>query len=320
MGFETSCTTEKEKVMENTVLVKKEETVAQANQMISGLELHEATANVKQNTKLVLMAALANALNAKTAYDNAVTNRATLITALATANENVKTFISSARSVLLFFIGSLWTEAWASTGFPDQSTAVPRTVALREVLIGSLKTYFTNNPGHEVPMLNVTATIAETLRTALAEARAAYVESISDCRVKQEARDDAFTQLRKRMRGLISELETVLDPNDSRWLAFGLNVPAADATPEIPEGLVVTLLGPGTAAMHWTASARADRYRIWQKVHGLNNDYVVIETREELDFTAEDLPANSTIDFAISAVNDGGESQLSAPVTITTPA
>ncbi len=306
--------------MENTIMTKKEETVAQANQMISGLELHEVTANVKQNTKLVLMAALANAVNAKTAYDNAVTTKAALLTALNIANENVKTFIGAARTVLLFFIGSLWSEAWASTGFPDQSTAVPRTVALREVLIESLKTYFTNHPGHEVPTLNVTATIADTLKTALAEARAAYVESVSDCRVKQQARDNAFSQLRKRMRGLITELETVLDPNDSRWLAFGLNVPAVDATPEIPEGLVVTLIDPVTAAMHWEASTRGERYRVWQKVHGVDNDFVVMESREELDFTAENLPANKTIEFAISAANDGGESQLSTPVTIVTPA
>jgi len=306
--------------MENIIQTKKDETVAQANQMITGLNQHEVTADVKQNTKLVLIAALANAVNAKTAYDTAVTTRAALSTALSVANENVKTFISAARSILLFFLGSIWSEAWMSTGFPDQSTQVPRTGPIREVLIESLKTYFTANPTHEAPTINVTAAIAEALKTALLDAREAYTAAVVDCRAKMLARDAAFAVLRTRMRGLITELETVLDPNDSRWLAFGLNIPGAPATPDVPTHLMVTLLGPGLGALKWDAGARADHYRVWQKVHGIDTDYVAIGSPTDLDFDAQALPAASTIDFAVSAVNDGGESALSAPVTVTTHA
>ena len=119
------------------------------------------------------------------------------------------------------------------------------------------------------------------------------------------------------MRGLISELETVLDPNDSRWLAFGLNIPGAPATPDVPSHVTATLTG-STAAMKWNAGARADYYRIWQKVHGVDDDYVSVGSAADLDFDVSSLPANSTVELAVSAVNDGGESQLSAAVTVTT--
>jgi cellulose synthase/poly-beta-1,6-N-acetylglucosamine synthase-like glycosyltransferase len=65
---------------------------------------HEATADVKQNTKLVLITALANAVTTKTAYETAVTARTALVVALNAADENVKAFISIARAVLLYFI------------------------------------------------------------------------------------------------------------------------------------------------------------------------------------------------------------------------
>ena len=41
------------------------------------------------------------------------------------------------------------------TGFPDQSTGVPRTQEKRMNLCAALKIYFTNVPGHEVAALGV---------------------------------------------------------------------------------------------------------------------------------------------------------------------
>ena len=304
--------------MENIILIKKEETVAQATQLISGLEQHEATADVKQNTKLVLIAALANAVNAKTAYDTAVTARTAFSTALSVADENVKAFIGVARVVLLYFIGALWSEAWMSTGFPDQSTAVPRLSGIREVLMGALKTYFTANPTHEVAPLNITAAAAETLRMALLNARAAYTAAVADCYAKRVARDAAFTELRKRMRGLVDELGTVLSENDPRWLAFGLNIPAAEATPDGVDHVTVLLIGPNTAALKWPAPARAEFYHVFRRVIGVDADMVLVGSPADIDFNMEELPSNSTIEIAVSAVNDGGEGHRSPMVTIVT--
>jgi hypothetical protein len=43
--------------------------------------------------------------------------------------------------------------------------------------------------------------------------------------VKKAARDTAVKTLRKRMRGLITELKQLLSGDDARWNAFGLNIP-----------------------------------------------------------------------------------------------
>ncbi|MDB6027618.1 MAG: hypothetical protein JWM68_3841 [Verrucomicrobiales bacterium] len=305
--------------MENIILTKKEETVAQATQLISGLEQHEATADVKQNTKLVLIAALANAVNAKTAYDTAVTARTALSTALSVADENVKAFIGFARMVLLYFIGALWSEAWMSTGFQDQCTAVPRVSSLREVLMGALKTYFAANPTHEVPALNVTAAAAEALKTALLNARAAYTAAVADCYAKRVTRDAAFTELRKRMRGLVDELGTVLSDTDSRWLAFGLNIPGAEATPDGVDHVTVMLIGPTTAALKWPAPARAQFYHVFRRIVGVDAEQVLVGSPADIDFNMEELPAHSSIEISVSAVNDGGEGHRSPVVTIVTP-
>ncbi|MDB6024436.1 MAG: hypothetical protein JWM68_659, partial [Verrucomicrobiales bacterium] len=45
---------------------------------------------------------------------------------------------------------------------------------------------------------------------------------------------------------------------------------------------------------------------------------VAVGSPADLDFTLENLPAASTVEIYISAVNNGGESQLSEKVTIVT--
>ena len=306
--------------MDNPIPTKKEETVALANQMIDGLETHEVSSGVKQNTKAVLIAALANAENAKAVYDTAVSTRDALSTAFDVADANAKAFLRTVRLILVNFLGAMWSQAWMATGFPDQSTAIPLTSALREVLLGSLKSYFTTTPAHEVGDLNVTAAMCETLKTALGDARKAYTDAVADCRIKMLARDQAFSELRKRMRGLVTELETLLDPNDSRWLAFGLSIPAAPATPDMPLGVVATLIGPTAIALKWNAAARAEHYRIFKKVVGVDDEAVAVGSPADLDFTLEGLPTNATVEIQISAVNDGGESQRTASVTVVTHA
>ena len=310
----------KRKVMVNIIPMKKEETIALANEMIDGLDIHETESDVKQNTKAVLIAALANAQNAKAAHDTAVSTKDTLSAAFDVADANAKAFLHSARFVLAHFLGMFWSQAWMATGFPDQSTAVPENSSGREVLLGALKAYFTTHPAHETAGLNVTAANADTLLIALAAARQAYTEAVADCRTKMLARDQAFAVLRKRMRGLVTELETVLDENDSRWLAFGLNIPGAPATPDMPTGLLATLIGPTAVALKWDSATRAAYYRVFKKVVGVDLDYIAVGSPADLDFTLENLPTNATVEIQISAVNDGGESPRTVAVTVVTHA
>ena len=47
-------------------------------------------------------------------------------------------------------------------------------------------------------------------------------------------------------------------------------------------------------------------------------EFVLVDTRADLDFTLEGLPRNATIQVALSAANSGGESAKSAVVTVVT--
>ena len=59
-------------------------------------------------------------------------------------------------------------------------------------------------------------------------------------------------------------------------------------------------------------------YRVWIKIHDAEVDYTAIGSPSDLDFTLENLPANSTVDIVVSAVNNGGESAVSDVITVTT--
>ncbi|MDB6025731.1 MAG: hypothetical protein JWM68_1954, partial [Verrucomicrobiales bacterium] len=125
-------------------------------------------------------------------------------------------------------------------------------------------------------------------------------------------------KLRKRIRDVINELNMRLDPLDERWLAFGLNKPGALDMPDVPENITAILIGPNAAAMKWDAAARATYYRVWKRVIGVDAEPVAVGSPADIDFTLENLPAASTIEIYVSAVNNGGESQLSEKITITT--
>ena len=71
-------------------------------------------------------------------------------------------------------------------------------------------------------------------------------------------------------------------------------------------------------AVKWDQSARAGHYRVWKKVVGVDENFISVGSPSDLDFTIENLPAGKTIQIAVSAVNNGGESLKSEVVTIVT--
>ena len=111
-----------------------------------------------------------------------------------------------------------------------------------------------------------------------------------------------------------------ISPMDPRWLAFGFNLPGAQETPDVPANISAVLVGPTAVAVKWEASARASYYRVWMKVHGTEGDYTAVGSPADLDFTIENLPANTALDIVVTAVNDGGESAVSEPVIVNTHA
>ncbi|PIZ49927.1 MAG: hypothetical protein COY42_02800 [Armatimonadetes bacterium CG_4_10_14_0_8_um_filter_66_14] len=105
-----------------------------AEDAADGLSAHETQVAVKQNTAAVMREALTAAQAAQTAYQAARAAKQALTAVQQVADSNAKAFLATARNVLANYLGGTWSQAWEPTGFPNQSTAVPSTVAERQAL------------------------------------------------------------------------------------------------------------------------------------------------------------------------------------------
>jgi len=215
------------------------------------------------------------------------------------------------------FLGSEYNEGWDITGLTG-SLAIP--VAMDDVqpLLRSFKAYLVMHPEHEVDPRDVTVGKFDELFGQLVESRRAVREQEVVADQKRQIRDEKVRQLRKRMRDLIEELNMLLGPLDARWKWFGFNMPGAQVTPDVPENLIATLINPTTAGLKWDTAPRTDYYRVWKKVVGVDEELVDAGDATHPNFTFESLPANATIELAVSAVNNGGESQKSEVARIVT--
>lgn len=295
---------------------------ALAEDAADGAHAQGAAIGLKQNTETDIRADLATAKTAEQAYADAKTAKDTLSINLRIADSNGRSFIKAASAYFSQTISENWTTAWASTGFPDQSTAIPTTQDARLTLLGSLKNYFTANPAMEVNTANLvlTAAQADTLFTALSDARTAVNNGNTDAGKKRDARDAAVDDLKTRLRGLIAELSQLLDDNSPVWDAFGLNEPGADATPDVPEAPVLTPGGAaGTLHADWPHARNAARYHVWLFIVGVDTDYRNVDTVTDTADTLTGLPSGKTAKIQITSVNDAGESGPSAEVQIVVP-
>ena len=291
---------------------------ALAEDAADGAKDHGPTIELKQNTEAAIRADLAAARTAEKIYGNAKTAKDTFSTNLRLADSNARSFIKSCSAYFSETLSEDWSAAWTDTGFPNQSTAVPGTQDARYTLVGSLKTYFTDNPTMEVdtPKLVLTAAKANTLYTALTAARKAVNDGNTDAGTKRNLRDAAVDDLKTRLRGLIAELGQLLDDNSPVWDAFGLNEPGADITPDVPAAPVLTPGGtPGTLHADWPHARNAARYHVWLFIVGVDAAYRNVATANDTEATLTGLPSGKTAKIQITSVNDAGESGPSAEVS-----
>jgi hypothetical protein len=95
------------------------------------------------------------------------------------------------------------------------------------------------------------------------------------------------------VRDLIKELSTILVPLDGRWKTFGLNMPGAKHIPAVPTGLIVRIIGTD-ALVQWDAAERAEYYRVFKRVVGIDEELVPVSSQNGLDAVVPGLPANTS--------------------------
>lgn len=287
--------------------------LAKADAMAAGLHDHEMAVGILQHTEMKLRANIAEVMSKRLAYDATIAAGEGLYQNQSLTDNYVKTFIKTTKNVLAATFGSTWSQVWEPTGFPNQSLAVPTTLDERLSLLGSLKMFLTANPGSANAPLNVTAARATILFEELSDARNAINANLTLRAQKKLERETAVTALRVRMRGVIDELDSLLEDDDPKWYQFGLVPPGEEDAPEVVTNLILTAgPSPGMVLGDWPNSARAAYYRVYAKVVGVDDNFHLVASPSDSDCTLTGLPSGSTVQIYVVAV---GETGLVSPLS-----
>ncbi len=305
--------------MQNKITTSVPALVTAAKQAAYGAGLYGAALPLLQNTQTNINADIVALTDAIMAYGLGKTELSTRRTTANTKLETSRMFLTLGRDTFKPYLGSEYNQSWDNTGLVG-ALSIPRTAEEVTQVLTFFHGFLLANPALEIESKDITASQAQTLLTELETAVHEVNHQSTIVSDLLETRDEKADAMRKRLSDLVKELSMRMSGLDNRWTTFGFNKPDATETPEAPTGLSAILIGPTAASTKWDASARADYYRVWMKIHGSNADYETVGSPADLDFTLENLPANAAVDIAITAVNNGGESALSEPITVNTHA
>jgi hypothetical protein len=303
--------------MKNTISNSVPILISQAQGALPGVIANEATLNLVLINKDSFALNISDLGDARDGHFRAKKDLDVKRTAFELALDEACRFGMVAKGVVNVFLGTEHSPAHALAGFESDLRVRRNLVGITRVLQG-LKTHFTDNPTHENAALNVTAARATTLLTNLNNARADVNQQKSKVRELMNTRDVLVHSLRRDLRVLLGELRVKLDPLAPKWEEFGFKRPGAMEIPEVPENVIVVSLVADGVSVKWDAAERAQNYRVWKKVIGVDEDFVAVGTVSDLDHIIAGLPSGATVQIAVSATNTGGESARSAVVTVVT--
>jgi hypothetical protein len=259
-----------------------------------------------------------NALkNSQATYKGSKAALAPLFAAQRTALDSAYSWCFTARDVLRTFCGRGPNEGWVASGFQSDSLAIPRKFDELYTLVETLQGYFTAHPGHQNADLDVTAEFAGITLASLGNAHSAVVAQRADVTANRQDRDAKRRALRTRLSGLCKELSQRLGPLDARWRDFGFNMPGAPTMPRVPTNVVVTPLPDARLQVACDASPSATLYRFFYQRPIEDPEPIFAGNASGPLFVTETLEPNQAYLVYVSAVNNGAESELSAPVSAT---
>jgi hypothetical protein len=187
-------------------------------------------------------------------------------------------------------------------------------------LVESIRLHLVGHAAHESADMGVTAANRRHGEGQPETARAALDQKLTLQGQARQFRDEQVRKLRKRMTALIGELNGQMEGDDPRWYAFGLSRPVDEDTPEAPT--VMTggpTAEPGGIVLDWDDPLRADRFRLWILIVGVDESFRAVQTVYDSDATLEDLPSGATVKAYVTSANDAGESQPGPEVEVVVP-
>lgn len=250
-------------------------------------------------------------------YHTSKSNKTTATGLRQTADRSARAFCTSCVGLLKNYLGNQWNSQWQAAGFTNGSLAIPEDTL---PMLGELRGYFIANPAHENAPLGFTAAACDTRKGQLTAARADANQSVIALGTAKAANDAALKQLYTRMTGLRAELDQLLPDDDPRWYAFGFDRPADGTRPGPVSQLVLTPGGPGMVFADWDDARRAERYRVFKQITGVDAAPVeVTGTASNSEYTLTGLPSGATVQITIRAANSSGDGPVSEMVSVTVP-
>ena len=292
--------------MQNKLPKTLDELFQLASKAADGLHSLATTLGIAHVTEAGMRAGLDAGRNAENLYEAAMATRLSAAADQASEDSSARPFIITTRNVLKHTLGNSYSQAWNPVGFIHHSLEVPSTITGRIELLKSMQLFLTANPGLEVPALGVTHIAAEAKYTTFSDAATALENAWSDQRAKRVLRDAAVNALRVPLRKLIGELTHLISPSDPRWLDFGLNIPADNSTPEIPQELTVADGAHGHLLAGWERPARAERFYVFKQVVGVDPNYVRARTTTDTQADLNTFVSGQHVMVAVTAVNSAG--------------
>ena len=290
--------------------------IALTEDLADGCHLHEVAIGIKQNTEAVMRAAITatnTALQAVGAASGLVDGKFDMLQGADAAGKAV---LMNCRLRLVKVLGTQFNSGWEEAGWPNQSTAVPDNQDQRFTLLGSMKGYLTTHPTAESADMEATAAICQTAHEAVSTARAGVnTAEAAETEARKVAKATLKT-LRKRVRGLIDELGTLVADDDVRYEAFGLTIPADPNAPEPIETLTLTAMGGGKVFAEWSYATRSTGTRLSLKRVGVDTEFASLGTFDGLEKMLAGQAVGQTLQIYAVAYNDGGDAAPSPTASV----
>ena len=292
--------------------------LALAEDLADGCQMLEGEVGIKQNTEAVMRAAIEGALQTWQAYKAAngeMLRRSALLQAADKAGEST---LVDCKLRLSKYFGQRYSGQWAAAGWPGKTVMIPDSQDLRFTLLLSLQKFFELNPALASVDMEATEAICGARHEEISDARAALHNAEVERKQKMKARKAAMKTLRKRIRGLIEELATVLPDDDARYLTFGLNVPSRVTAPGGIKTLTLLPLGGGRVLAQWSYAKRMGRTRLLLRRAG-EAEFGIAGTVDGLEKTLEKLPPGAEIEVQAVPYNSAGDGPGSPVVKLLVP-
>ena len=230
------------------------------------------------------------------------------------------TWLLNLSNVLANRFGTRWNTQWAQAGFINNTTAIPNRTPQRITLAQRLVDFLTKNPDYEVPSMGLTAAAGTALVAATQSAQTSLKAAEATQKQLGHAWTTAYETLVANMNELLKNLEAKLKKDDTRWLAFGLQIPATITTPAQPQNVRAHVDPSSGIIVQCDPVRNAARYRFRMMIIGVQTDYALVAgATEPLTAIKKKVLPGQTVQIIVQAVSGHMQSVPSEPVLLTIP-